>query len=128
MNNISISDVVKNIQDSASKEASAREEAIIGVKELLSKFYHYDEDEGMRWGLRFRLSDRRVFFFETITAYKEASATQIDSIKSKDAKMVEAINLIFDAGGEYLFNMFFNTLVRNLELYLQNRPIQDFTF
>ena len=91
MNNICVSDVVKNIQDSASKEASAREEAIIGVKELLSKFYHYAKDAGMRWGLRFRLSDRRVFFFETITAYKEASATQIDSIKSKDAKMVEAI-------------------------------------
>lgn len=129
MNNICVSDVVKNIQDSASKEASAREEAIIGVRELLSKFCHYDdEDEGMRWGLRFRLSDRRVFFFETITAYREASATQIDSIKSKDAKMVEAINLLFDIGGEYLFNLFFDTLIRNLELYQQNRPIQDFTF
>lgn len=128
MNNMCVSDIVKNIEDSVAKEASAREEAITSVRELLSKFHHYDEDEGMRWGLRFRLSARRVIFSETVTACKEASAMQIDSIKQKDAEMVAAINQIFDEGGEYLFNMFFNTLIRNIELYQQNRPIRDFTF
>lgn len=128
MNNMCVSDIVKNIEDSVTKESLARNEAITSVRELLSKFRHYDGDRGITWGLRFRLSCGRIFFFETATAYKEASAMQIDSIKDKDAKMIEAINLIFDEGGEHLFNMFFNTLIRNLELYQQNRPIQDFTF